>query len=527
MHHLVLARSHVRIFVLLCCAGALAAGCGANGSQLTPASSSQNDVRVFADVTSKSVTQKLNPGGGTIAIPKFDGFTGSLGYAKNNARPGVDLTLESTGHVNAQGIPTPPASSAAWPLLYLTARTSSTNGVTFASSGRQASIVSTSFVPRGSYQLYLYKGHKLVAEISGATPAKGALRFPTVLADVTITPKTTLAVELAGPTPSPSPSPTPTPRPSPTATPTPGPITEYSVPTANAGLREGITLGPDGALYFVEMYGGKIGRITTAGTITEYSLPSNYWPWDIAVGSDDAFWITERKGYIARMTTAGAFTQYLVPGPGGSNSVPQDITNGPDGALYFTDSNITPSAVGRITTTGSISQEDVPGSFAFLFGITTGPDKALWFTWSGGLGRITTGGTMTEPSTTGGYGLTTGPDGAFWVAGGGVIDRITTDGTLTNAYSLYSGNAEGKIAVGPDGALWFTEWPSSIGRITTTGQLTEYSVPTASSEPTGIVAGPDGAMWFTEFNTNNIGRIPINPIAAAARHRATHHGDRR
>jgi virginiamycin B lyase len=65
--------------------------------------------------------------------------------------------------------------------------------------------------------------------------------------------------------------------------------------------------------------------------------------------------------------------------------------------------------------------------------------------------------------------------------------------------------------VGPDGALWFTEFATSvnkIGRITTDGIYSEFPVPTAASEPWEITAGPDGAMWFAEYTGNKIGRIP-------------------
>jgi streptogramin lyase len=63
------------------------------------------------------------------------------------------------------------------------------------------------------------------------------------------------------------------------------------------------------------------------------------------------------------------------------------------------------------------------------------------------------------------------------------------------------------IAVGPDGALWFTNHGNaSIGRITTSGRITNYTG-TGISGPDGIVAGPDGAMWFTNQSNSSIGRI--------------------
>ena len=68
-------------------------------------------------------------------------------------------------------------------------------------------------------------------------------------------------------------------------------MTEYSIPTANS-VPEGITWGPDGNLWFTEE-AGKIARITTAGTITEYSTPAGVSPGDIALGADGNLWFTE------------------------------------------------------------------------------------------------------------------------------------------------------------------------------------------------------------------------------------------
>ena len=62
-------------------------------------------------------------------------------------------------------------------------------------------------------------------------------------------------------------------------------ITEFLVPTANAGLR-GITAGPDGNLWFTEAGSDKIGRITPAGVITEFTVPGvGSQPSGIAVGA--------------------------------------------------------------------------------------------------------------------------------------------------------------------------------------------------------------------------------------------------
>jgi hypothetical protein len=153
----------------------------------------------------------------------------------------------------------------------------------------------------------------------------------------------------------------------------------------------------------------------------------------------------------------------------------------------------------------------VTTSISRPFGITAGPDGALWFTdsYANAIGRITTSGEITEyPTPTADstpYGITAGPDGALWFAENSAnkIGRITTSGEITEYTAL---NAPEDITLGPDGALWFTmAWGNYIGRITTSGEVTDYQVPTPGSGPAGITVGGDGALWFTELNGNQIG----------------------
>ncbi len=294
-------------------------------------------------------------------------------------------------------------------------------------------------------------------------------------------------------------------------------ITEYPTPTTASSEPAGITLGPDGALWFTETLGNKIGRISTSGVSTDYLLPiANSYPEGITAGPDGALWFTAGAN-IGRITIAGAITEYAIPsGQGGAG-----ITAGPDGALWFTEDY--GNQIGRITTTGVVTEYPVPlpgmtpnkGGFAngsVPLAITTGPDGALWFTDMIAIGRITTSGTFTMYPAISSNGITTGPDGALWFTeynGADGIGRITTSGAITS-YPLPVGNGNNSIAVGPDGALWFTEFDGTgIGRITTSGAASEYPVPTANSSPGGIVAGPDGALWFTERTGNHVGRAVV------------------
>jgi virginiamycin B lyase len=67
-------------------------------------------------------------------------------------------------------------------------------------------------------------------------------------------------------------------------------IQEFAVPTPNSGPI-GITVGPDGNLWFTEFNGSKISRMMEDGQITEFSIPTpNSGPDGIATGPDDNLW---------------------------------------------------------------------------------------------------------------------------------------------------------------------------------------------------------------------------------------------
>ena len=97
-----------------------------------------------------------------------------------------------------------------------------------------------------------------------------------------------------------------------------GVITEFALPRPNSGPGD-ITMGPDRALWFVELSGGidgvhtagnRIGRITYDGRVREYPLPpAGASPINIAVGPDRNLWYT-RGVTLGRVTPAGTVTQF-------------------------------------------------------------------------------------------------------------------------------------------------------------------------------------------------------------------------
>ena len=113
-----------------------------------------------------------------------------------------------------------------------------------------------------------------------------------------------------------------------------GSVTEFSIPTGSSPV--GVTAGPDGNLWFTELYGNKVGKITPAGAVTEFPNPtSGSSPSEITAGPDGNLWFADYYGNkVGKITTAGAVTTYTIP-TGGSS--PFGITAGPDdGNLWFT-----------------------------------------------------------------------------------------------------------------------------------------------------------------------------------------------
>jgi streptogramin lyase len=273
-----------------------------------------------------------------------------------------------------------------------------------------------------------------------------------------------------------------------------------------------LTVGPDGALWFTELAGNKIGRLTTSGALTEYAMPGN--PYGITSGPDGNLWFTvsgSGASAVGRMTPTGTSTLFPVSSVSGFG--PANIVAGPDGNLWFTHPN--DDKVGKITPAGVVTEYSTAAG-ALPVGIAVGPDGNLWFTELNAdkIGRVTTSGAVTEfPITAGSKPslITRGPDGNLWFTSNqsGAIGRITTAGAATNFPVGPTSGVQG-ITAGPDGAIWFTELDgNAIGRMLIDGTLThEKGVPAALNTPVTIVTGPDGAMWFAARSPQNrLGRL--------------------
>ena len=257
-----------------------------------------------------------------------------------------------------------------------------------------------------------------------------------------------------------------------------------------------------------------------SGTIVEYPIPTaNAGPFAIVQGPDGNMWFTESNtgtNKVAKITPTGVITEFPL---GTNNAFPGNIVSGSDGNLWYADEA---AHIGRVTTAGTVTLFPAtdPSSIA------AGPDGNLWVPEFNGMkvDVYSTAGALlhsyasgTNPANLQLELITAGPDGNMWFdtfSGDNVVKMITGTGATTAfVYSPTIQNVMRGITNGPDGNVWACASDSNlIARIAPTGgALTTFAIPSANAQPYGIANGLDGNLYFTEpgvnRTTNKIGRI--------------------
>ncbi|MGH9025504.1 MAG: virginiamycin B lyase family protein [Acidimicrobiia bacterium] len=276
-------------------------------------------------------------------------------------------------------------------------------------------------------------------------------------------------------------------------------------------LPHGITLGPDGNVWFTAQGSDEIGKVSASGDVTTYPLPrSGTDPYSIVTGPDGALWFTEFAGNaVARITTTGDVTEYMLPHSGSS---PTGITAGPDGRIWFVEER---GAVASIAVDGTDLIEREPPSPGAIDDIVVGPDGRLWFSEFGAskVGAVTTDfvfeefdlgggglGGMTNPE-----GMVVAPDGLIWYAGFGnsTVGNLTTAGAVT---SLATSQFPVGVVNGPDGNVWVNYFPAGkLGSMSNQGIATDYVYTVGLTFE--MTVGPDGVIWFTWRDNRGPSRI--------------------
>ena len=173
---------------------------------------------------------------------------------------------------------------------------------------------------------------------------------------------------------------------------TTGTVALFSKPQQLRGTN-GITRGPDGAMWFTNYLASSIGRIDATGAIVTFTAPCVRYPMGITAGADGALWFADDSGSIGRITIDGKIRCY---GDFARVGHPGAIIAGGDGALWAADRG---GSIVRVTTRGAVTRYTTAG-MRFPDRIAAGPNRAVWFTdyLADAVGRIGGSGRPTKPS---------------------------------------------------------------------------------------------------------------------------------
>jgi sugar lactone lactonase YvrE len=145
-----------------------------------------------------------------------------------------------------------------------------------------------------------------------------------------------------------------------------------------------------------------------------------------------------------------------------------------DGTVYFSQ----PSAVGRLTPAGKLDKEwaKLPGATK-TWGIAIDrPHKALY---------------IGSPATS-------------------TVYKVTLDETPTVTTFVPNAGAPNGLTMGPDGALYYTDYQPAgdIYRVTSDGARAKVTT-TTLPKPNGIAFGPDGALYVDLYEVGAVTRLTL------------------
>jgi virginiamycin B lyase len=287
-------------------------------------------------------------------------------------------------------------------------------------------------------------------------------------------------------------------------------LKQFRVPTDNSQPRS-ITNGSDDNLWFTlgtEFVPSKIGRITSAGEITEFGPAcATCIVTDIIQGPNNILYYTSNDPILGRITTSGQILEPIdIPN---SNAVAGDLAvHGNE--IWFTDFN-----------NDSLWRYDVAAGQFTQFPVPEPADVAVdsggrvWFTapLAPGIGELnpSTGAVTMTPTQLTPHQLTVASDGDIWFTarftpqGVGELDPDTNN---VREFPLTNVGPEG-IAASPDGSVWFTQTTKgNLARITDAGDITEGKV-VRNSQPFGITVATNGDPWYTMMQANKIATLQL------------------
>ena len=294
---------------------------------------------------------------------------------------------------------------------------------------------------------------------------------------------------------------------------------EYTIPTASASAQN--IVSSTGALYFTEESADKIGELSLSATISEFPIPTaNAKPLSITYAQDGNLWFTEYgAAQIGKVATNGvSFLECVLPAQGATTPTPWGIASSNDGTLWVTDPGS--NGIWNVTTSCQATFYPLATPNAGPESITPGPNGAMWFveTNANKIGEIAAG--QTTPSEfaikTANAGLGTivsGSDNAvyFTETKADKLGRMLASGQISSETTLSGMTAPYGLILGSDGNFYIGDQSASLiaQYNTVTGSITTYPTTTANAGVTGLTIGPgsDHEVYFVETTANNIGQF--------------------
>jgi virginiamycin B lyase len=316
-----------------------------------------------------------------------------------------------------------------------------------------------------------------------------------------------------------------------------GQIDEFTVPPGPQGniSPQEIVAGGDGGLWFAT-FAPFLGRVSPRdGAVSLVPIPISTGR-ILAAGPDGNLWFGTNTG-LAVVAARGDHTLREIPVPGLGSVI--DLAAGPDRAMWV----LGFGNIARVTLSGGVTLFPIPNPSGTSSSEHMAIDRKgnIWYSSGSQIHRMTATGAVTDFPVDGTglvYALALGPDGAIWFTqqggapGANRIGRIAGDGVVSTVVQLPDSDAPAgsaptnmplELTLGRDENMYFTTYLVNplnyVGRVTRRGELTTFDIPTGGAASFGITAGPDGNIWFTENFNSLIGRLDI----AACHGRAGRH----